>query len=331
MATDRPVRVGFIGCGRLASRVHYPSLSELPGADLVAIADLEAERLNTIGDTYQIPGSQRYPDHRRLLEHADCEAVYVIMDPGPATAVVVDCLDAGKHVFMEKPPGLNLEATERIEEAARRAGRMVQVAWNRRFAPVIREAATRLHAIGAPTMVMGEFHKAHPAPEPFCGTGSWLVVDQAHALDAMCFLAGGDPSSATPLLRRLREYNDCNLALLTWESGCIGHFASNYVSGARVERFELHVQDAGAYMSAPEEALIYRAGRTEPERLSGFELAGSDSYHRTYGYYQESEHFLSCVRTGATPETDIGHALRLMRLITGMEQGSRRDVERVAT
>jgi virulence factor len=314
----RPVRVGFVGCGRFASTVHYPSLSDLPSARLVAIAELDDARRAAAGERYGIPAGARYRDHREMLAAADVEAVYVVMEPSPGAPVVIDCLRQGRHVFMEKPPGINLAVTERLADEAERAGRILQVGWNRRFAPVIRRSAELL-AGATPTLVMGEFHKAHPAPEPFCGTGSWLVVDQSHALDAITFLAGGLPTSVTARCRALRGYPDCNTALLGWDAGTTGIFMSNYVSGARVERFELHCEDGAAYMEAPGSATVYRAG-CEPERLEGATLAGGDAYHRTYGYLQEGDHFLASVRSGSRPETSIQHAVGVMRLAAEIER-----------
>lgn len=312
-------RIAFIGCGRFASTVHYPSLAELPTAELAAVAELDEGLLHATAERYGVPPERRYTDHRKMLDEVECEAVYVIMEPAPAPPIIVDCLRRGRHVFMEKPPGLHAGVTERLAEEADRAGVILQVGWNRRFAPVVRRAADIVRRSGPPTLVMGEFHKAHPAPEPFCGTGSWMVVDQSHALDAISFLAGGLPSSFEARCRRLRGYNDCNAALLSWDTGTTGIFMSNYVSGGRVERFEMHGEDVGAYMEAPRSAVVYRSGEPEPERLDGPTIAGSDAFHRTYGYYQEAEHFVESIRSGGQPETNIGHALGLMRLIARME------------
>ena len=52
----------------------------------------------------------------------------------------------------------------------------------------------------------------------------------------------------------------------------------------------------------------------------GVEIAGSSEFHRTYGYFQETEHFVECVRTGTVPETDISYAHELVRIIDRIER-----------
>ena len=71
------VRVAVIGAGRFANMMHYPSLADIPDADLVAICDLDSERLNETADKYEVTG--RYSNYQEMIVEKDPDAVYVIM------------------------------------------------------------------------------------------------------------------------------------------------------------------------------------------------------------------------------------------------------------
>ncbi len=60
------VRIGIIGTGWWSTQAHLPSLAQYPDADVVAIADLSAERLRRAGDAYGI--ERRYSDFRQMLD-----------------------------------------------------------------------------------------------------------------------------------------------------------------------------------------------------------------------------------------------------------------------
>ena len=120
MADVNRIRVGFIGAGGLANHVHYPSLAEDPRVRLAAVCDLDEARLARTADRYQV--AARYTDYRQMLEREPLDAVYVIMPPMPLHPIVMDCLQAGKHVFTEKPPGLRTEETRAWAAEAQQRG-----------------------------------------------------------------------------------------------------------------------------------------------------------------------------------------------------------------
>ena len=153
------VKVGFIGAGSLANVMHYPSVSGFEDVTIAAVCDLNADRLNTTADKYGVSG--RYSDYHRMLEDVDLDAVYVIMPPIFLKPIVLDCFAAGKHVFMEKPPGTSVAEAQEMADAARVSGRLAMVAFNRRFAPVVVEAKKLVDERGPITQCMVEFHKYH--------------------------------------------------------------------------------------------------------------------------------------------------------------------------
>lgn len=314
------LRIAFIGAGGFANRVHYPSLSEMDDVQIVAVCDLIVEKAQATAARYGIP--RWYTDYREMLAREEIDAVYVIMPPMGLRPIVVDCLRAGKHVFIEKPPGYRLEDIREMARVAAEEDCLTMFGTNRRWAPVVVEARRRVLERGPATLAVGEFHKHHLGDRPYYDTESWLRMDIIHTVDTIQFL-GGRVERFVANTRRLygSEATNNYTVLFSFDTGGCGVLCANYASGARVERFEIHGRGIAAYIEAPQVARIYRDGNLEPEVLDGPTLAQSDAFHRTYGYFQESRHFIECLREGRQPDTNFAYGVELMELLYAIDQG----------
>ena len=132
------VRIGVIGCGRIAQVMHLPFLDELPQFELVALSDLSADVLSGLGRRYR---AESTTDYTELLERVDIEAV-AITTPDHA-AIAEQAARAGKHVFVEKPLCFTPAEGQRIADAVHDAGVRLMVGYMRRFDP----AVMRLHEL----------------------------------------------------------------------------------------------------------------------------------------------------------------------------------------
>lgn len=126
------LRIGFVGAGNHATNAIYPSLRFAP-IELVAVADLDTSLAERNARQFS-GGAEVYGDHRELLDQADVDAVFVVGQPRMHVEVGVDVLEAGKHLFIEKPAGSTLEDALRLRKAAQSADRQVMVGFMKRFA-----------------------------------------------------------------------------------------------------------------------------------------------------------------------------------------------------
>lgn len=94
------IKIGCIGVGQIGKH-HLDNYSKIENAELVAIADVNEAELNRVGDFYKIPN--RYTDFRKMLERDDLDAVDVCLHNNLHMPVTVAALEAGKHVYCEKP------------------------------------------------------------------------------------------------------------------------------------------------------------------------------------------------------------------------------------
>ncbi len=132
-----PIRIAIIGFGKIAEDQHLPSIRENPAFELVAIASSRG-----VGGEH---AERIFTDHREMLAGMpDLDAVAICTPAGPRRDIAHDCLAAGKHVLLEKPPAATLGELADLEVAGRESGRTVFAAWHSRFAPAAERARALL-------------------------------------------------------------------------------------------------------------------------------------------------------------------------------------------
>jgi predicted dehydrogenase/uncharacterized protein (DUF362 family) len=100
------VKVGVVGCGKIASAVHMPSLRKIQGYDLVAASDLNPTRLQEAKQRFGV--EELYNDYHDMLIQADIDAVFVCTPPEHHFQIVMNAIEQGKHVLCEKPISTSL-------------------------------------------------------------------------------------------------------------------------------------------------------------------------------------------------------------------------------
>ena len=188
----KPLRIGVIGCGRVTALRHLPALSRLDDAEVVALADTDAACLKQVADRFHI--RNRYPDVLALLNDAVVDLVAVCVPAQFHADVALAALDAGKHVFIEKPLTVTLEQADRVQDRARQVDRKVLVGFNFRWHRLMRQARALLQrgAVGQVETIRTVFTSVHEAPsrwQTHRASGGGALFDQAiHVFDLWRFL-----------------------------------------------------------------------------------------------------------------------------------------------
>jgi virulence factor len=317
------LKVAFIGAGNRATNAHYPAVTRLHEEGIVqlqAICDLDAQRLNDAGDRFGV--ARRYTDYRTMLAEVDIDALYVIMTANYSTPLIIDCLNAGKHVFAEKPPAMSVPDTEAIVEAAERNGRITAVCFQRRVAPVAQEVRRLILERGPVTMCIGEFHKnmlKNKAPSRY--GASTLLHDIIHAVDFVRYMCGGEPTEVHAFQDRFfADWINCYNGLIKFSTGAVGIVSGNRSSGARILRFEVHGMGIGAEIDMPNSARIWTE-KGEPLVITGAELAGGSDKQDYEGTLHIHREFVAAIAEGRQALTSFQDCLGTMRLIDQLEGG----------
>ena len=146
--SERKARIGIVGIGWWATFMHIPEVQKSPSAELVAICDLDPERVQIAGDHFGIAG--RYTDLSEMLERERLDGVIVGTPHVAHVAPAVAALEAGCHVLVEKPMATRAEDGRLIAATALKMGREVMVPTGLNFTRYSRKAAewVRMGRIG---------------------------------------------------------------------------------------------------------------------------------------------------------------------------------------
>ena len=179
------LKIGIIGCGKIAQVRHAPEYQENPGCELTAYFDGIPERAKALADQY---GGKAYDSIDALLK-SGVDAVSVCVANVDHAFVTVKALDSGKHVLCEKPMATTLEDCEAMVSAAERNNRFLMVGHNQRFALAHQKARELIKAggIGKPLSFHTTF--GHPGPEGWTGlANSWFFDKKQAAFGALADL-----------------------------------------------------------------------------------------------------------------------------------------------
>src|SRR5579862_538281 len=186
------LKLGVIGCGQATMGSHLPALAHLAEIEVVALADTDPVALARAA---QFAGGPRtYQDYRKLLDDAGVEAVAVCV-PAPFHAEVsLAVLDAGKHLFLEKPLALTLDDADRLVRAAAASRYKSMLGFNLRWHRLTQRArdVIRQGTLGPPQIIatqLTSFHDTIPEWRKHRASGGGVFFEQAvHHFDLWSFL-----------------------------------------------------------------------------------------------------------------------------------------------
>ena len=118
------VRIGIIGAGQIGN-YHLHNYAAIPEAEVVAICDVREDAAQRAAQQYQIPNI--YTDYLELLRRDDIDCVDVCLHNYLHAPVTITALEAGKHVYCEKPMAWTYSDSKAMFEAAQRSGKMLHI------------------------------------------------------------------------------------------------------------------------------------------------------------------------------------------------------------
>jgi predicted dehydrogenase len=136
------VNVGVVGTSWFADLMHLPCLKSAPGAQLVAICGRGRERAEAMARKYEIP--QVFTDYRDMIERAGLQALVVVTPDDLHYPVTMAALNAGLHVFCEKPLAMSVEQAHEMHQRAAAMGVKHLVNFTYRWVPLHRYLRDRV-------------------------------------------------------------------------------------------------------------------------------------------------------------------------------------------
>ena len=308
VATDR-VCIGIIGPGNHVRDRLLPTLRKHRQVSVHAVC--AATGISAKAVASRESASYCTADHREILADPDIDAVLIGTRHDSHAGLVVAALQAGKHVFVEKPLCLALEQLQRIEqayaEAAAARNTVLEVGFNRRHSPHV--AHVRRHfedRIDTLTMVSRvnalKIPAEHWIQDPTVGGGR-IVGEVCHFIDVLHAITGAAPTrvSATSVGRHSSGITEDNAIItLDFADGSIGTIVYSADGAASLPKEQVEVFGAGRVAVIDDFSMTRLHGTGRPKT---FRSRGQDK-----GFAAEMHHFVACVASGISGDDGFASA-----------------------
>ncbi len=316
----KALRVAVIGAGYWGPNL-VRNLSEAPGAEPVAVADLSPERLEPVRKRF--PAVRVTTDHRTVLSDPDVDAVCIATPVGTHRRLAEEAFAAGKHVFVEKPLAGNIEDAEAIVRASERAGRTLMVGHTFVYNPavvavrdvLVNDDVGKIHYVDSQRVNLG-LHQFDInvlwdlGPHDVSITLYWLDEEPEWVqcigacyvqpdIEDVVFLTMGFPSGALAHAH-LSWLAPSKLRTMTVIGSKRMVVYDDVQSVEKVKIYDFAV----AELSSEELRRSYRSGEIRSPHVAF-----------TEALQIEMRHFIECVREGTRPRSDGEAGLRVVRVL----------------
>jgi myo-inositol 2-dehydrogenase/D-chiro-inositol 1-dehydrogenase len=318
-------KIGIVGAGGVGA-IHAAILAKDSRVKLSAFFDLDSARAQAMAARFGTPAADSLAE---LLEQSD--AVFVCTPNTTHEEVATDVLNAGKHLFCEKPFALNLASATRLRDKSVHSGLIYQVGHNRRFAPVYKvlKAAIEKNEL-RPLSVHAKMNRGELVNPPWVWnaslTGGFLYETPVHMFDLMTFFFGRvDWVQVAARAHDHGELDDFSI-LLNFQSGLqatmktFAHASWHFP----FERFEVYGMHS-TYETFEMESISFTNGLQSKTTTYDFSLAGM---HEQWGYIEEDRLFVDALDGESPVPVSAEDGYQVVQLIEACYQ-SARDQSRV--
>jgi myo-inositol 2-dehydrogenase / D-chiro-inositol 1-dehydrogenase len=309
------IRIGMVGLGRLG-RQHAENIAfRTPGAELAAVCSVvpaELERARA-----EFPFATPYAGYGEMLKDANLDAVFLCTPSGLHCEQIEAGLEAGYHVFCEKPLGVNVAECERIEGVvARHADQVFMLGFMRRYDDSYAYARKQIDAgrIGKPFLVRAYGLDPEYLVEGalrFAPTSGGIFLDMAvHDIDLANWYMGGEPDTVYAIggafaHPEFASFGDCDnaCAMLQYKNGGMAmiYVGRTAAHGYHVETEIVGTEGALRVSPTPQKNLVQILGHDGALQ----ECVGGFLERFKAAYLNELHEFVRCIREGRQPDVTV--------------------------
>ena len=318
-------KVGIVGLGRLGKR-HAENLAlRVPGAELVAACSPDADE--RAWATQKLGVKHAFGQYRELLAHPGLDTVFLVTPNTVHPEQIIAGLEAGKHVFCEKPLSMVLDECLAVEAEARRHPRLkVMIGYVRRFDASYQDAHRKIAsgAIGRPFIVRSQ---TTDMSDPsgffvrFAPKSGGIFIDMSvHDIDAARWLLGAPKPTrvfSTGTIAVHAGLADCGdvdngIALVEFEGGAM---ATIYASRTMAHGHETTTEVIGT----EGRIMVGRDGRLNQVEVAdkyGIRTETVPTFWERFedAFLRETLHFIDCVRHDKAPGLSLHDATEATRI-----------------
>lgn len=322
------IKVGVIGVGMMGSSQIRNCFDVVEGFEVTAICDVYEPNIEKIMGYFAAQNRTvaLYRDYREMLEQGDFTLAVIVTPDHLHEEMTVACLNAGKHVRLEKPMATTLEGCRRIAIAQQQSGMVLQIGLELRYSNIIRKMRRSMGSLGNIKMVWcHEFrnpflHKEGLIPDWITMkqySGGTLLEKNCHHFDLFNMVLGCKPTKVYASGDNQVEYPhtdvlDNAFVTVDYENGCramlsLCMFAPNLTTQKHMHQFELGLLgDRGRLEIRGDHLYLWdREGKSEEH----YEYLRSNFEAHNEDINPSLVELADCIRTGKQPYTDLSTGL----------------------
>lgn len=320
-AARRKVRLGVIGAGGVAQSKYFPAVARLrmiwEQVEIAAFAEPRAPHADKVRAIY---GGAYFADYRAMLREVDLDGVIVLSPDDWHAEHTLACLEAGRHVLVEKPMARSLVDARHMCQSAESSGLTLITVANKRCSPPYRRAKQAIldGAVQTPALFVGKFNLGYDYVDLFESA-------TIHLFDLTRFLMGDVAAVSAVGVnkygRNRRAYPVDNAAMtLEFASGAVGalYTSSSALSLKPWERVEVYGDQAWLSVEDQHELIIY-AGEETPTQSWRTVIPNTLLFDEEFGGYMGLiENFAQAIRGLEQPIVtgwDGYYAFELLRAV----------------
>ena len=243
--------MGIIGAGNFTKAMILPCLKKA-GAPIKYISSAGGLSGTTAAQKFGI--GESVTDNNIMLGDPDLDAILITTRHNAHADQVIEALEAGKHVFVEKPLALTHEELDRVQAAYEKADRTLTVGFNRRFSPFSQDLKKQLGAAAGPINVIATMNAGFIPQDVWVQDmevgGGRIIGEACHLIDLITFFTGSLVESVVmnALGPNAAENTDNASILLRYENGSQGviNYFANGSKAYSKERIEVYSQNRTA-------------------------------------------------------------------------------------
>ncbi len=307
----RRLRVGVVGVGQMG-RNHVRLLTGLgPRVVLAGVADPDPAARREVEERFRVPA---WPDLGQLLP--DVDAVVVAVPTGEHFRVGLACLEANRHVLLEKPVASSAAEAARLGEEAERRGLVLLPGHVERFNPALAELRRALRGAGR---VIGLLARRLSPYSPRAGDTDVVRDLMLHDLDiALSLIREPLVRCQGSALAVRSELPDYAVATLTFAGGAVAGFVASRVTQEKVRVLEVTAEGGYFVLDFVDRKLLIK--HAAESRLEGAVYRQQASVEKisvpnAEPLALELEHFAACVLGEVAPQVTAAEAVAVLRVI----------------
>jgi predicted dehydrogenase len=290
------VKLGVLGAGLYANATLLPAIKNIADIELVGIASSGGLHAQHSGQKFGFKYATSSDEE--ILNDPTINTVAILTRHDSHADLIVKALDAGKHVFVEKPLAVNAEQLLRVTDVLTTARGLLTVGFNRRFAPLAQSLSTFLSNRKEPLHAhyrvnAGYIPLNHWTHDEVLGGGR-IIGEGCHFVDFLTFLVGAVPARVSAVaLPNGGKYREDNVSMtFTFPDGSIGvvDYLANGDKSFPKERVEVFCGGSIAILDDFVSLVTVRDGKKKEERRA-----------QDKGWRSEMKAFARAIRAGGAP------------------------------